>query len=205
MWAYIWKWISVSCCIAGLLRCGQTCLQWGWWQTLCKSAQSSLWNAVPPPHSNKGALQHLGNAIDFYFSVPSPQIASFALEETRGASIATESASKTLLSLLKAVLLCVYQVAALRSVLSGERGYEPARWDEVILSVFIKVICSCESSANLALYSNNNESVRMSHVNLSCQHWMGLRCTFELEPVGAWSETQPDIKMAACRWADAEW
>lgn len=65
----------------------------------------------------------------------------------------------------------VYQVAALRSVLSGECGYEPARWDEVILSVFIKVICSCESSANLAplnasrfmfehswaaLYSNNN-------------------------------------------------
>lgn len=76
---------SLYCCIAGLLRCGQTCLQRGWWQTLCKSLHSlyissdlqlkfrptSPLNFHQASHClyclDRRALQDLPSAIHFFF------------------------------------------------------------------------------------------------------------------------------------------
>lgn len=77
------------------------------------------------------------------FSVPSPHIASAALEETSVSSVATKSACN-FWSVFKAVLPFVHQVAALRSALSGECGGLPAHRDEVVLFIlsrwFVPVI-----------------------------------------------------------------
>lgn len=116
----------------------------------------------------------------------------------------------TLYSLPSKQCCLVYPVAALRSVHKGESGYEPARRDEVILGVCIKVICSVKAlqtqplqmytvlclktRSQAALHCSNNESVWMSHVDLGCQHWMGLRCTFEPEPEELEAKHNPILK-----------
>ena len=73
-----WTWSSCVCCIAGLLRCGQAGLQWGWRQTLRKSVQSFGFSYISEnfsliktsgsvPWGHRRALQDLTSAIDFFF------------------------------------------------------------------------------------------------------------------------------------------
>lgn len=110
-------------------------------------------------------------------------------------------------SLFKAVLLvlCVPGTAALRSVHQGLSVYEPALWREVILGFSIAEICPAHLGPSKCKpfyvwtrlsrpYSNNNKRLGMRHAGRRCQPWLGLRCTFELEPVGALSRAKAGIE-----------
>ena len=133
------------CVFAGLLRCGQTGLQWGRWQALCKSAQSfhlnfcliksevwSLW------HAASEELYRISPAL--LISIHSDCISRLGRKE---------SSFWCHWKCIQDFIIYLQSSAALRSLHEGECEYEPAaRWDEVILDVFIKVICSCKSSAD---------------------------------------------------------
>lgn len=61
-------------CIAGLLWCGKTCLQWRWWQTLCKLFGGSLFYRQHPLSFHQ-ASQSAASTEDrcyrfFYFCSP---------------------------------------------------------------------------------------------------------------------------------------
>lgn len=60
-------------CIAGLLWCGKTCLQWRWWQTLCKLFGGSLFYRQHPLSFHQASLSLLPplrtGAIDSFIFV----------------------------------------------------------------------------------------------------------------------------------------
>ena len=124
-----WTWSSCVCCIAGLLRCGQAGLQWGWRQTLRKSVQSFGFSYISEnfsliktsgsvPWGHRRALQDLTSAIDFlfFFFQAVSSIPSNCISCLRGNESGVESAPKTVLSAFKAEPVC----AALRSPHKGD-------------------------------------------------------------------------------------
>lgn len=103
------------CCLAGLLRCGETGVQRGRWQTLRKPNHAVVsshyqWNcsALPPTAtallcifnrsllSHTAALQDLSRAIDFFFLLllPSPRCSTLTLIEPNFISCAASGMKK---------------------------------------------------------------------------------------------------------------